>query len=688
LEHTGSPIALDVPEGGFKSLALMLNPDAFTNGDGEEDGNNNSSQQPKIQHFPLEVVVFGRLPIFGSPQTNAEAGGDDEEDMDEEDAPANEQVAKYMKEYGILDRCFLADAIRDLLCCHESTVSAIGQERGSAKSVAEQLWSLAYVYASTNNSNHDASSPPGGLEYGIVEALLSLILQSSSNSTFRQIFLSRVLLELTRLQPSYVSPTLALAVSNLFQDYIPALVPTARRNLSCWLAFHLVNTDYQWPAAYWTHWQTYIASDNNQIQSRGIFVKTTLSFLVENVNNPVAVARDCIPSDCQELASLLLPPLPAQDSSSDGDVVESFEKDVRTRIWDNDEHPESLKGHITGDELSGTLANVQSDGSFKMTLAWCRSGIVLKTLLQPLEREHQRLLQKIQDSHGGAEDDNAMDEDDDFSEDTLAVLQEVLSRYGPVLASAISKDKEVLEGSATDNSLVASFEPYLLDILDKKACFSRSMLEGCLDCLMQHADIIQSSGVLRWALGDIPGGNDDQQQTHVVGRWYEFANLAIRVFLAKKIQEIKKQEGSAPGGMVIDRTGDAGMNEDAVDSQEGDNNASKTLAVIESLGPLLDYVVRRVCTLLVEQADHQSGNKLKPKEVDLVEGVKSCLRSTHALCFSELRKSNENESGVSEREIKDCLSQSALAGWKLSGVCQEFGSSHAVNVLSNCLATV
>ena len=140
--------------------------------------------------------------------------------------------------------------------------------------------------------------------------------------------------------------------------------------------------------------------------------------------------------------------------------------------------------------------------------------------------------------------------------------------------------------------------------------------------------------------------------------------------------------------MVIDRTGDGGMNEEAGDSQEGGKNASKTLAVIESLGPLLDYVVRRVCTLLVEQADHQSGNKLKPKEVDLVEGVKSCLRSTHALCFSELRKSNENESGVSEREIKDCLSQSALAGWKLSGVCQEFGSSHAVNVLSNCLATV
>ena len=694
MENTGpltSPagsVRLTAPKDGFKSLALLSGTFDFNNNE-----DNTSATKPTIQAFPLEVVVFGRLPIFGAPQTPKEEG-DEEDDMDEDDAPANDQVAAYMKGYGILDRCLLADAIRDLLCCHESSVSGIGQEKGSAKSVAEQIWSLGQALSPGANTEESSESTPsagpGGLEYGILEAMLSFILQSSSNSTFRQIYLSRVLLELTRLQPALVSPALALAMSNLVQDYIPALVPTARRNLSGWFSFHLANTDYQWPAAYWSHWQTSADSEEKLAQSRGIFVQTTLSFLSENVNNPGVLVKECLPKECQALAGLIVAPMTGDVAVKD-DALETIEKDICRRIWDEDEHPESLKGYVVGDELSEILAGIDGGSGSGVDNVWRRSGIVLKSLLRPLEREHERLLSAVSEAqkaleNGDGAGDSAMEEDDDLSEDSLAVTLEILTRYCAVLEAAIAKDKDAIQGSESENSLLSTGEPYLLRILQKTAGFSKAIMEGCLDFLVEQPTILSSMGVLRWALGDM-GGDDGQAQeaSKVVGRWHEFATEAIRVELAKALASSDKKPETEEGGMIIDRTGEGGMDTEPETSQDGNS----TLAAIESTSPLLDYILRRACTLLVAQADdsQQQGNKLNAQQVDLVEGVKTCLRSTHGLFYSQMRKSNENEKGVSENEIKECLGQSTVTGSKLAGVCEEFSDGAAVNALRASLAT-
>lgn len=667
LEHPDPPMRLVIPEGSFQSLNILLN------AHNTEDDTEGTTSSLKIQAFPLEVVVFGRLPFFGGPQpAGGEEGGDDD-DMEEEDAPANAQIAAYSKEFGILDRCFLADAIRDLLCCHQSSVSDIGLERGSAKSVAEQLWSIGHVFQTST----EQTGPPTGMEYGILESVMSLILQSSANtySTFRQIYLSRVLLELTRLQPALVSPALALGVSNLFQDYCPALVPPARRNLSCWLSFHLVNTDYQWPAAYWMHWQTY-TTDSNKLFSRGFVVRHTLQFLTDNVSDPSIVVKDCLPKECTELAKhvVIQPPTP-----EDGEqTIDAAEKDIRRRIWDDDEFPDTLKAYIMGDELSGVVASLPLEENSPLKRLWCRTGIVMRSLMQPAEKEQERLLgslEKAQSQNG--EDDNAMDEDDNLV-DTLSVLQEAVSRYGPVLTAAIGKDREILaqslETAAEKETLMSAGDQYLVSIVGSKAGFSRSVVEGCLDCLL-HEGIISSSGVLRWVLSDMP--NSGSEEPKVVERWWEMASEAMQTELRKKKAEVNAQPTEV-GGMVIDR---AGADEGA--------SAPKTLAVMESLSPLLDYTVRRACTLLSLQGDDpQQGNKLKPHQVDLVEGVKSCVRAAYGLCFSELRKSNENDAGVSEREIQDALlSQSGMTGWKLASICQEF-NGHAVNVLRESLGTV
>jgi MIF4G like len=704
LIYADAPLRLQLPLGGFQSLAVLSGTTTTSNnGELEEE----EAAAPKIQAFPLEMVVFGRLPIFGAPR--AAAGGALEEgDMEEEDAPVNEHVAAYSSQFGILDRCFLADAIRDLLCCHESAVSATGLERGNAKSVAEQLWSLGHVFASADTPSHDpatngeglaASTPaaPIGLEYGILESLLSLILQSSSNSTFRQVYLSRILLELTRLQPALVSPALALAASNLFQDYVPSLVPAARHNLSCWLAFHLVNTDYQWPSAYWAHYQSYVG-DGKNLKSRGIIVKSALHSLMENVHDAGVLVKDCIPRECTGLLSQIVCPLPTSDANDEGSSMNATEKDIRRRVWDDDEHPESLRNYLVGDELSEALASDALDANSSPNRMWCRSGILLRTMLKPLEREHQRLLNTVERAQKdmikaeGEEDEIAMEEDEELSEDTLAVVQEVLLRHGPTLAAAIQKDREVLgqvlEGPEKESDLVMACEPYLLSILGTKGCYSRSTTEGCLSCLLQQSSVLSSLGVLRWTLGEL-ASTDSNDKPALVERWWEFATDAIRSELTKANERENGPSASEEGGMVIDRTGDGGAESDTgAPNTRSNTSSSKTLATIDSIGPLLDYIVRRACTLLTEKPDEPNrGSKLKPEQVDLVEGVKACVRAAHGLCMSELRRSNENESGVSEREIKDSLAQSSATGWKLAGVCDEF-SSHAVAVLRDSLATV
>jgi hypothetical protein len=54
-----------------------------------------------------------------------------------------------------------------------------------------------------------------GIGFSILEAFLSPIIETSSASS-RFIHLSRVLLELVRLDPATLAPAVAVAVSNLF----------------------------------------------------------------------------------------------------------------------------------------------------------------------------------------------------------------------------------------------------------------------------------------------------------------------------------------------------------------------------------------------------------------------------------------------------------------------------------------
>merc|ERR1711957_701112 len=110
--------------------------------------------------------------------------------------------------------------------------------------------------------------------------MFGLIVQSREQCAVRHTYLSRVLLELTRLRPLLISPALAVAMTNVFGDYMPALVPIARDNISRWFAFHLTNTDYQWPSAYWQMLEPYATS--TKPSSRGEFARRAIQVMVEN----------------------------------------------------------------------------------------------------------------------------------------------------------------------------------------------------------------------------------------------------------------------------------------------------------------------------------------------------------------------------------------------------------------------
>ena len=103
-------------------------------------------------------------------------------------------------------------------------------------------------------------------------------------------------------------------------------------------------------------------------------MRNTLQYLVANVNNPGTIVKDCLPSECKELVDNLLSPLPASDENEE--VIGEIESETRRRIWGDDEHPETLKAYIIGEELSERISSLPLDDSSSLKRVWCRSGVL------------------------------------------------------------------------------------------------------------------------------------------------------------------------------------------------------------------------------------------------------------------------------------------------------------------------
>mmetsp|Transcript_33698 Transcript_33698/g.72996 ORF Transcript_33698/g.72996 Transcript_33698/m.72996 type:complete len:860 (+) Transcript_33698:82-2661(+) len=646
-------------------------------------------------HIPsLDGIVYGRLAIFG-------LGDEDDEEDDEDDndqLPSNPDQDAYTKGFNLLDRCFLSEAVRDALICHRPAVTATGAERGSCRDVAEQVLAIGHLFVPPPADDGDAAAAVAatgpaakiarGIEYGIVETILSLIVQASrreegsdaSGSPLGHLYLSRVFLEMTKLQPTLMPRSIVAAVSAIFEDFVPSLVPSARAALAGWLALHLTNTDYQWPSSYWSHWTPYAlaVANANQRNSRGEFVIDTLRDMSDLQGSPSVIVSDCLPNG-SALVDTLLPSTAASETTQES--LQALEKDLEDRIWIHNDDPDAVREYIVGDEVqesvSGSLAS--SGGTSRL---WWRTSVVVEAVLRPTKIDLGRARKAIQTSLSKqAGDEDIMDEEDPDLEtdDVIVDTAEAIARYRPVILAAMGKDWHVyeeLQGTAMDESdMLVMGEVHVLRQVERLASYSAAVLEACVDSMLKN-HVVSAMAVLRWALGEndepTPGstGTGVGSESPIIKNWYRFALLAMRIGVSMILSGDDFDNDG--GGMIIDRGGedDATMESD---ESPVSRHVNKVLAFAT---PLINYAADRVC-LILANTDESDRKRVKPVEADLIDGMKLFAVTVQSQLRSILKNdkslidSTKGESPAVDKEIDSCLAKSDIIGPKLSSRCRQ-----------------
>jgi hypothetical protein len=458
---------------------------------------------------------------------------------------------------------------------------------------------------------------------------------------------------------------LALAVSNIVSYYLPALVPSARDNFSQWFSFHLSNTDYQWPSGYWEHWAEYVT--NGKRNSRGDFVLRSLSLMASQLNDVESLVADCLPPG-SVLPKYLL--ASDKDDTKADETILSIQRDVEARIWEKNEDPDLLRAYVIGDELSETVkaANLSMD--------WWRSGLAVRALLQPATRQHKIQREAIQRTLQSS-DENAMEEDNADPEDVLVMLTENLVRYRGLLLAALASDaetndKSMVQPKTTEVEQLAIGGATVLKQLENVLQYSRVLLESCTTCVVEN-EIVSGQAVLRWVLGDVI--SDGKDGANLVQRWWEFANIAIRIGINRALASLDSDtQVLQPSGMVIDRG--EGMGKDPNSKSFA---VRRMTSIVENIDPIVQYMTKRVCSLL-QQAD-DGKKKLTPDMIDLVEGLKQCVLATKILVMSKLTEGGS----CTEKEGHDLWSSSSICGSRLASVAAKEGSGHAVETLTASL---
>jgi len=712
LMYSGDTLILNVEE-SCRLIPFLLG--GQNSGSGLLQGSLDSSAVV-LQCYSLEGVVFGRLAMFDAPSED-----DDEEEEDDDDEEENQNsmnknpnLDAYTKTFSLVDRFFLFESVRDCLLCYQSNVSDTGIERGSCKDVAEQIWAVSHLFSpptatttadetdgdgddttgamdtedgTTSNGDISVTNPSKGIEYGIVEAILSLIIQAPrgvvSTSPLSHVYLSRVLLELTKSQPSLVPQSLVVALSVVFEDVVPTLSPIGKDNLSCWLAYHLTNTEYQWPKAFWTLWTPFVtkgmALDNDdgnaggsqvvqrrKRNSRGEFVTQMLQYMATNLSMPDMIVRSCLPQD-SPLFEFLFKSISYIETSHPNSAFQSaldtLQDELTQRISRNGDTEDAIREYLLSDETSesvqGTLDDsmgTSSSNDDDLDKIWWRTGVAVRSLLHSAKEDHSKMEMSIENSRIMTDgNENGVDQ----LEDVVTETEDIISRCKSIILGSLAKDIQVHEenldlrgeskSSEADTLLMG--ECYVLKQCERIASYSSVVFTSCIETCFKHK-VVSAIAIIRWALND-EGNQADT--TSVVSKWWELASLAMRLHINLTISDDEsKIETSGDLGMIIDTGGD-------YDEQnaQGTPLVRRMKKITDSVEPLLDYTVKRVTYLLENAPRDSSSKKMTHFEVDLVEGTKYFLRVTssflkHSLKQDQIVKST-TEHGVSSAEVENWL---------------------------------
>ena len=668
MSYKGEPLLLDIiggEEQRCKSIPYLMNIDNY-----------NGEESIDIRCRSLDGIVYGRLAIFDAPPNP-----DDSDDEEEEAKETNPNLECYIKTYSLTDRYFLSDAVRDVLACHRPMVSDAGAERNTAKEVAEQIWAVSHLFKSpapveggSEESSAAALVPSLGIEYGIVETLLSLIVQCtpmgsnmpSSSPVNSHLYLSRVVLELTKLQPSLIPQAIVLAISGMFQDFIPSLTPTARTNLSVWLGFHLVNTEYQWPKAYWDHWAP-CAATTAGTNSRGEFIKVALwNMAAMSSEGAVAVVKECLPAGSTLVQSVFL-----NGGEDNGGEVSATEKDLINRLWNTAEDPDNIRHFMISDELAesygstGILDNTENSMYHKSV--WWRARLAARALFHPIKQESLRIARitenaaKQSSAAGGEMDDdaNVMDEVDE-SEDLIADMSDAISRFKPVVLAALARDADaydsIASGRVDDDELLLAGETSLLkEVGSIIPRWDLNTFTTLMECLLNDR-IISGMSLATWALREYDTGG-------VVGtNWWKVVSLAIRYAIRDAVSKLEASKTDLGGGigMIVDNDGQT-------DEDPMETAALRLDEALKATVPILKYVTERACHVLASSA---SEKKIPLMGADIAEGMKRLLMAVLFHFHSNVLSSPSGGAGIlTAANVQKGFASMDADGEKLASLC-------------------
>ena len=578
-----------------------------------------SSMESLVLPWDDDGAVVGRLPIFGSPTTTADAQDEDDED----EGPVHPRLQSYRQNYSALDRVILAETMRDMLTSHQVLVTETGVAKGTLKAVAEQIWSLRHVH----------SSP--GMEYLMVQVILALVCQVPPQGFLlghTVVSLSRVLVELTKLEPSLFPNVIVQAVHILVEHYMPALTPLARNNLSQWFALHLIAFQYQWPAQYWQHWQTYM--QKGWTNARGAFVKRTLELVLENTSTPGALLREN--PHWQGVWA------PLEDSHQ-SEEASTLQTEVSNRIHKVSEDPSLLLQHLCSDEVAESHSSLGP---------WWRTRVVARALAATLADEYTKLLTTVNATEGGMEDDGP-----DESEDVLASALETIARYESLVEGVLQADASNGEGAVEG-------EVVLLSSVHSQTKFSPCCVEACFQALYE-IKAVSSMGMVQWAIGSDP-----------VLRWWEWTGMAMRWAMATAFSS------SSDNGAMDESTDDAPSSLEA-----------QTLKILDVILPVVKAVLTRVVAVLEQDAATNAASK-KPSsiQVDAIEGAKYTICLAQMLFLDRIWESRKDTQGPDPmKEMREALDQSAIgkeALTELLSVSSDGSDTKAVGILGEIISNL
>ena len=430
----------------------------------------------------------------------------------------------------------------------------------------------------------------------------------------------------------------------------------------------MVNTDFQWPKAYWDHWAPFAGSIGRN--SRGEFVKVALrSVAAVSSEGMVTVVRDCLPSGSALVKSML-------HGESLENEVSPMEKDLIHRMWNTVEDPDAIRLYIISDEVSESHNSVvlaNTDKSMHHKSVWWRARLVIRALFHPVRCERLRsmkLTKKAWNYCSGSVDegafasDSTMDEGVDETDDLLADMNDAIMRFKPIVLAALARDADLFDsmssGKLDDDELLLAGEVSLLEELGNFVpLWDVTFVNALIECMMNNK-IVSGMAVVKWSLaGDIDVTSTSASSGDaILSHWWKFVSLAMRNSICDACSRVGVSRMELVGvlGMIID------------DSQHAEKSShAEALVLDEALKvtvPILKCVVERACHIIVGACT--SDKKVPLVCADVADGLKRSLRALLFHIESLVQVTQLSSAGV--RHLASNI-RNGLASEKLASIC-------------------